>query len=320
MNLHEYINRHVFLINQMRCVLLAVMKNTALVLGSGGARGLAQIGAIEVLEERGYNITSIAGCSMGAVIGGIYAAGHLADFKKWICNLDKFGVYNLMDFTLTSQGFIKGDRVFKEIKKFVSKTSIQDLEIPFKAVAVDIHNQKEVVFDEGDLFQAIRASVSIPSVLTPVIKDDVELVDGGVMNPLPLNLVDKGRHDLVLAIDLNGKAPYKPKNKVTKKRQEELDKERNKWIKAINDVFSDFFGNNKKHKRHNYFELINLSFTLMQHKLTEVIISKHEPDVLVSIPKAAADTFEFFRAEELIAYGREKTINALDEYEKKNKQ
>ncbi len=293
------------------------MKNIALVLGSGGARGLTQIGAIEVLEERDYNISSIAGCSMGAVVGGIYAAGHLADFKKWICNLDKFGVYNLMDFTLTTQGFVKGDRVFKEIKKFVSKTNIEGLDIPFKAVAVDIHNQREVVFEEGDLFEAIRASVAIPSVLTPVIKDDVELVDGGVMNPLPLNLVEKDNHDLVLAIDLNGKATYKPSKKVTKERQEELDKERSKWIKAINDVFSDFFGSNNKRKKHNYFELINLSFTLMQHKLTEVIINKYEPDVLISIPKAAADTFEFFRAEELIAYGREKTEKALDEYESK---
>jgi NTE family protein len=104
---------------------------------------------------------------------------------------------------------------------------------------------------------------------------------------------------------------------VTKERQEELDKERNKWIKAINDVFSEFFGNNNKRKKHNYFELINLSFTIMQHKLTEVIINKYDPDVLISIPKAAADTFEFFRAEELIAYGREKTEQALDEFESK---
>ncbi len=294
------------------------MKEIALVLGSGGARGLTQIGAIEVLEERGYEIKSIAGCSMGAVIGGIYAAGNLSDFKKWICNLDKYGVFNLMDFTLTTQGFIKGDRVFKEIKKFVKTTQIEDLEIPFKAVAVDIHNQKEVVFEKGDLFEAVRASVAIPSVLTPVIKDDVELVDGGVMNPLPLNLVDK-KDQLVLAIDLNGFGEYKPKKKPSKERQKELEKEASKWLKAINEVFTDFFGNGKKPKKHNYFELINMSFTLMQNKLTEVIISKHEPDILVKIPKDAADTFEFFRAEELIAYGREKTENALDEYESKNK-
>lgn len=293
------------------------MKDIALVLGSGGARGLAQIGAIEVLEERGYNISSIAGCSMGAVIGGIYAAGHLKDFKKWICNLDKFEVYNLMDFTLTKQGFIKGDKVFKEIKKFVSQTGIDDLKIPFKAVAVDVNNQKEVVFDKGDLFEAIRASVAIPSVLTPVLKDDVELVDGGVMNPLPLSLVDKNKDEIVLAVDLNAFGEYKPKDKPDKERQKELEKEASKWLKAINDVFSDFFSNGDKPKKHNYFELINMSFTLMQNKLTEVIISENKPDILIEIPKKAASTFEFFRAEELIAYGREKTEKALDEYESK---
>lgn len=290
-------------------------KNIALVLGSGGARGLAHIGVIEELESRGYNITQIAGCSMGAVVGGVYATRHLSEFKKWITNLDKYGVYNLMDFTLTTQGFIKGERVFNEIKKFVESCKIEDLKIKFSAVAVDLHGQKQMVFTEGDLFEAIRASVAIPSVLTPVYLGDKVLVDGGVMNPLPIDLVDNTNGECVIAVDLNAQGNYKPVQQSEKERLKELKKEENKWVKTMNKVFDDFFPTEEKKKKHNYYELINLSFTLMQHSLTETIIGRHRPDVLIRIPKSAADVFEFFRGEELIAYGRAQAVKELDKYE-----
>lgn len=294
-------------------------KQIALVLGSGGARGLAHIGVIEELEARGYQIKRIAGSSMGALVGGVYAAGHLGVFKKWICNLDKFGVYNLMDFTLTTQGFIKGDRVFNEIKKFVLAAKIEELKIPFSAVAVDLNGQKIHHFHEGDLFAAIRASVAIPSVLTPVYMGDKILVDGGVMNPLPLDLIKKRPNQAVVAVDLNGLGKYKPVGKTDEKRKKELEHEANRWTIKINHVFQDFFPTAEKRKKHNYFEILNLSFDLMQNQLTEVVISKHKPDVLISIPKNAADTFAFFKGDELVEYGRAMAKKALDEFEKKNK-
>ena len=296
------------------------MKQVALVLGSGGARGLAHIGVIEELEERGYQINQIAGSSMGALVGGVYAANHLADFKKWICNLDKFGVYNLMDFTLTTQGFIKGDKVFNEIKKFVLAARIEDLRIPFSAVAVDLHGQVTHRFHEGDLFEAIRASVAIPSVLTPVFLDDKILVDGGVMNPLPLDMVKKQDNQVVVAVDLNGLGKYIPVGKTDTKRKKELEREENRWMTKINKVFSEFFPQSEKKKKHNYFEILNLSFDLMQSQLTVGVVSNHKPDILISIPKSAADTFAFFKGEELVEYGRAMAAKALDDFEKRNEQ
>jgi NTE family protein len=296
------------------------MKQVALVLGSGGARGLAHIGVIEELEERGYEIKQIAGSSMGALVGGVYAANHLGDFKKWICNLDKFGVYNLMDFTLTTQGFIKGDKVFNEIKKFVLAARIEDLKIPFSAVAVDLHGQETHEFHEGDLFEAIRASIAIPSVLTPVYFGDKILVDGGVMNPLPLDMIKKRKDQVVVAVDLNGLGKYKPVGKTDEKRKKELEREENRWMTKINKVFSEFFPPSDKKKKHNYFEILNLSFDLMQSQLTIGVVSNHKPDVLISVPKSAADTFAFFKGEELIEYGRAIAAKALDDFEKNNDQ
>jgi len=291
------------------------MKNVALVLGSGGARGLTHIGAIEELEHQGYTITSISGASMGSVVGGVYAAGHLPEFKKWICNLDRLGVYSLMDFTLTSQGFIKGDKVFNEIKKFVNLQKIEDLKIPFVAVAVDIQGGEQHVFTSGDLFTAIRASVAIPSVLTPVYLNEAVFVDGGVMNPLPLDVVKRIKNDVLVAVDLNAKGEYKSKKQLNKERQKELKKEKSKWDKALSSVFSDFLKSSDKKKKHNYFDILNGSFDLMQSRFTEVLLKEHKPDILISIPKSAADTFDFFRAEELIEFGREQAKSAIKLFE-----
>jgi len=291
------------------------MKNVALVLGSGGARGLTHIGVIEELEHQGYSISSISGASMGSVVGGVYAAGHLPEFKKWICNLDRLGVYSLMDFTLTTQGFIKGDKVFNEIKKFVELQKIEDLKVPFVAVAVDIQGGKQHVFNSGDLFTAIRASVAIPSVLTPVYLNDAIFVDGGVMNPLPMDAVKRNKNDIMVAVDLNGPGPYKSKKQLNKEREKELKTEKSRWDKALANVFSDFLKSSDKKKKHNYFDILTGSFDLMQSRFTEVLLKEYKPNILVSIPKSAADTFDFFRAEELIEYGREQAKSAIKLFE-----
>jgi NTE family protein len=183
-------------------------KGVALVLSSGGARGIAHIGVIEALLDKGFHIQSIAGCSMGAVVGGVYAAGKLPEFKEWICDLDKVDLFKLFDFTLSSQGFIKGEKVFKELEKFVSDCNIEDLPIPFCAVAVDINKEKEVVFKKGSLFEAMRASAAIPSIITPAIIGNVELVDGGVLNPMPLGLVYRKDGDMLVAVDVNARGKY----------------------------------------------------------------------------------------------------------------
>jgi len=185
--------------------------NVSLVLSGGGARGIAHIGVIEELEKQGLEIKSIAGTSMGALVGGIYAVGKLQEYKNWMYTLDKIDVFKLIDFTLSSQGLIKGDRVFKKMKEFIPDMNIEELKIHYTATATDIINKKEVVFTKGSIYEAIRASVAFPSVLTPVKKDDSVLVDGGVMNNVPINHVKRTRDDILIVVYVNAVIPvYKP--------------------------------------------------------------------------------------------------------------
>ena len=178
-------------------------KTVALVLGSGGARGYAHIGAIEEIERRGYDIRCIAGCSMGAVVGGIYAAGKLQEYRQWIESLDYLDVLRLVDVSFR-MGAIRGDKVFGQIRRIVGELNIEDLRIPYTAVATDLTHQKEIWFQEGCLHQAMRASAAIPSLFTPVMKGNRMLVDGGLLNPLPIVPVVASHCDLVVAVNLNG--------------------------------------------------------------------------------------------------------------------
>ncbi|WP_248747551.1 patatin-like phospholipase family protein [Pseudomonas sp. MWU12-2037] len=177
-------------------------KRVALVLGSGGARGYAHIGVIEEIERRGYDIACIAGCSMGAVVGGIYAAGKLDDYRRWIESLDYLDVLRLVDVSFRL-GAIRGEKVFGQIRKIVGEVNIEDLRIPYTAVATDLTNQQEIWFQEGCLHQAMRASAAIPSLFTPVMQGNRMLVDGGILNPLPIVPVVSSHCDLIIAVNLN---------------------------------------------------------------------------------------------------------------------
>ena len=177
-------------------------QRVALVLGSGGARGYAHIGVIEELEARGYEIACIAGCSMGAVIGGIYAAGKLKEYRDWTQSLDYLDVLRLLDVSFRL-GAIRGEKVFGKIREIVGEINIEDLSIPFTAVATDLTNQQEIWFQEGCLHQAMRASAAIPSLFTPVIQGKRMLVDGGLINPLPIVPVVSSHCDLIIAVNLN---------------------------------------------------------------------------------------------------------------------
>ena len=181
-------------------------KNVALVLGSGGARGLAHIGAIEALEERGYTITSIAGCSMGSIIAGMYAAGQLKEAKEWFLSVDKQLILRMMDINLLSgNSLVKGERIIKELEKVVPDRPLEELNIPCTIVATDMIHSDEVVFRTGSLFEAVRASISIPLFFKPVQIGARLLIDGGILNPLPLHVIERTPGDILVAADISGK-------------------------------------------------------------------------------------------------------------------
>src|SRR5574343_1494844 len=162
-------------------------REITLILSGGGARGIAHIAVIEALLKKGYVIRSISGTSMGALIGGVYAVGKLEEFKEWLLKVNKQKIFKLIDFSFSSQGLVKGDRIFNEIKSFITDVAIEQLPVVYNATAFDIANNREVVFDSGSLFQAIRASISIPTIFTPVLLNDAVFVDGGVVNNLPIS-------------------------------------------------------------------------------------------------------------------------------------
>lgn len=292
-------------------------KTVSLVLSSGGARGMAHIGAIEVLEESGYEVVSIAGCSAGALIGGIYATGQLPKFKDWICNLDRIDVFSLMDFTFSSKGFIKGEKVFGELKKLIADCQIEELNIPFRCTAVEIPAGKEKIFKSGSLYEAIRASSSIPSVMTPAKIGKHEYIDGGILNPIPFNLIkEKYKGDLLVAIDLNG--PKEELVKVDKKEKMDSNLKLPSWMKDYQKKFANYFYSEEKSEKAkgmSSVELLNFSFDLLQDKLSDLVIEKHPVDIIVEISREQAGTLEFHRAEELIQVGRMKMEEAIKKFE-----
>ena len=286
-------------------------KNVALVLSGGGARGMAHIGVIEEIRSSGFNITSISGTSIGALIGGVFVSGKMDEFKEWVTHMSKLDVFKFMDFAISKNGFIKGEKVFNALKQFIVDESIENLKIPYAAVAVDLKNHKEVIFRSGPLKEAIRASVSVPTILKPAYYNGVELVDGGVLNPLPIDCIIRKPGDLLIAVDLNADIPYtgRESGKV-------LTEQENNYRKAmefINEKWSAFFKNGR-HKRAGFFDLITESVYAMQMKLTRMTIKEHNPDLVVNISRKSCDLFEYHRSDELINYGRQQFKKCLAEY------
>ncbi|MCD6564640.1 MAG: patatin-like phospholipase family protein [Bacteroidales bacterium] len=286
----------------------------SLVLSGGAARGIAHIGVIEELEKQGFEIKSIAGNSMGAFIGAMYAMDKLQEYKKWILTLDKVEVFKLIDFTFSSQGLIKGDRVFNKMKTFFPDKNIEDLKIPYVAVAADITNMKEVVLTKGSIYDAVRASVSIPTIFTPVNKGNAILVDGGVVNPIPINRVKRIEGDILTASYVNANIPYdKPEiSNEDEERKNSVYKQKIKeFRKKLNDILP------KTSKEHlNYFTLINKSTSLLTHHLSLMNIEKYKPDMLINISRHSGGTFDFFKAEELIETGRQAARKSIEQYNK----
>lgn len=216
-------------------------KTVALTLGSGGARGYAHIGAIEVLQERGYEIVAISGCSMGALIGGMYSAGKMKDYKDWVTGLGQFDVLRLLDVTFTSVGAIRGEKVFSVVRDILGDTRIEDLPIAYTAVATDLLAHKEIWFQEGPLDQAIRASIAIPSVVTPLVLNGRVLVDGALLNPLPIIPTISAHADLVMAVNLSGEDDQRRRIPDAAFTPEDAGGDIEEWVDAVRDKASRWF-------------------------------------------------------------------------------
>ena len=299
---------------------MAKNKTVSLVLSSGGARGLAHVGVIEELERRGYAIGEIAGCSAGALVGGMYAAGKLPEFKDWICNLDRVDVFSLMDFTFSSRGFIKGEKVYKALKKVVPDQAIEDLPIRFSCNAVDVNSGKEHVFTQGSLYKAIRASGSIPSVFLPAQIDKRNFIDGGVLNPVPISLISDPHRTLIVVVNTNSLAehflPPAHKKSIQKKSMTMPG-----WLMDYQNKMKQYFPEEIKkvqQRRYSAMELVTRSFDLLQDRYCQLLLENYKVEVEIKVASIQAGTLEFHRAAELIEVGRIKACEALDRLEHGN--
>ncbi|MCK4288409.1 MAG: patatin-like phospholipase family protein [Bacteroidales bacterium] len=293
-----------------------IKKSISLVLSSGGARGVAHIGVIEELEKQGYEIKSVAGTSMGALIGGIYASGKLEEYKDWICSLDKLDVFKLIDFTFSANGLVKGDRVFKEMHKFIPDVNIEDLQIPFAAVATDIVNEKEIVFTKGSLFDAVRASIAIPTIFTPKHKDGLQLVDGGILNPIPVNRVKRYENDILVVVNVNARIPYK--KSVIPKEKGKLNKLLyNKRIKSFEKRLSEIIPKHKRDKL-GYFKLLSATTNLMLYQISMMSLEQYSPDMLINISRKSFGTYDFYKAKEMIETGKTAARLSIKEFKMLN--
>lgn len=292
------------------------------------ARGYAHIGVIEELIAQGFDIRSIAGSSMGALVGGVYAAGKLDAYRDWVLSLAKFDVFKLLDITISGGGFIKGDRIIDALLEHVGDVLIEELPISFTAVAVDLDAHREVWFSQGSLFDAIRASIAIPTVFRPHRYQGRLLVDGGLLNPLPVSPTLRDFTAATIAVDVNG--PEEPPDgslagavgpgidahgELPAERGEEDGQ--TKPGTRLSRLFGSWFGSEKPSSESpdpSILELLARSLDTVQETITRLKLAAQPPDLLITIPRNASTFYDFHRAESLIEIGRQRTREALERW------
>ena len=288
----------------------------SLVLGAGGARGLAHIGVIRCLDERGYRIRYIAGASIGALIGGIYAAGKLDEYAAWVCELDKGSVLRLLDWSFSYGAIFKGDKIINTLKDLVGDCNIEDLPIGFTAVATDLQSEREIWFNHGPLFDAIRASVAVPMIFKPVKSGHRLLVDGGLVNPIPIAPALNNDSDLTIAVDLNATPQGRLEGESTEEAAETPD-EKSEYRQKLEKFTEMLFPSEPKAELDTvpgFFDLMMRSMDVMQSTIASFKLAAYKPNITISIPKDRCGFFEFYRAREVIDYGYQRASEVLDAY------
>ena len=330
-------------------------KRVALALSSGGPRGFAYIGALEVLQERGYEVSAVAGTSIGALVGGVYAAGHLAEFKEWLLSLNTRKVFSLVDWSLSMSHLVKGEKIIEAIKEVVPDVEIENMTLPFSAIATDLYTGEEVVFDKGNLFSAIRASMSIPSLFKPVQYGETVLIDGHSSNCLPLNRVKREKGDILIGFDVNYFDVESIRQTIVEARKitadyQELQEAKDAEVKALSTTIKGDENTSFWRKlvalgavryeamrevrafreanvdtlpdldwESNFYGIIDRTFSVMNQHNSRLMVELCNPDILVQMPfDSYGDISDYALAKEIIEKGRELMTTALDDYEAKH--
>ncbi len=298
-------------------------RKISLVLGGGGARGLAHIGVIRVLERRGWTIGTIAGSSMGALVGGFYAAGKLDDYVDWVLDLTEFNVLRFLDIAWGAAGVLKGQMLMDTLEAFVGRHRIEDLPIPLTIVATDVLSRQEVWLTRGDLFDAIRASIAVPTVFTPHLIDGRPLLDGGILNPVPIAPTLQDPTDAIIGVSLSG-APRRIGEGNTPPPPRPIEQPRHPYRKKIDafiEQLQESLGLGETESgvgetpSLSFADTALLSLDAMQASIARCKLAAYPPDLLIEIPIDTCGAHEFYRAAEVIEAGEYWAERALDRFD-----
>lgn len=288
-------------------------KTVSLVLGSGGARGLAHIGIIHWLEERDYDIRSISGCSIGSLIGGVYACGKLDVFEEWVRPISTLDIIRLLDVSWGKQGLVEGERIISALKDLIGDRLIEELPIEYTAVAADINREKEIWIKRGSLFDAIRASISLPLFFTPFEMNGAKLLDGGILNPVPIAPTFEDHTDLTIAVNLGAPPTDKSQPAQQPAKAVESDPGDDSVQTKIKNFFDDIAAKatSDSSGSSQMLKIADQTFDTMQGAIARQKLAAYPPDHTIMIARNACGTLEFDRADEMIALGYEKAEESL---------
>jgi len=320
----------------------------AVALGGGAARGYAHIGILEVLEERGYDVVSIAGSSMGALVGGLYAAGGMEAYADWVRGLTQRDVLRMYDLSPRAPGAIRAERIFARVSDILGDVRIEDLPIDFTAVATDLSTGEERWFQDGPLDAAIRASAALPGFMTPVVIQGRLLADGGLLNPLPIAPTVPARADLTVAVAVSGRHRLPVDGRAeaaSSRRSSRRDAPRRTAVQILDGDVRQGLRNRLSGRRNmppggltggsaagitdnetatvlealparlRLLDVVGLSLEAVRAGVVRHALAAHPPDVLITVPRSACRTLDFHKAGEMIALGRRLAVEALDREE-----
>ncbi len=311
-----------------------------LALGSGGARGYAHIGVIEALRERGYDIVGIAGSSMGALVGGVHAAGRLDALAEWARSLTQRTILRLLDPSISAAGVLRAEKILDAVRDILGPVTIEQLSIPFTAVATDLLAGKSVWFQRGPVDEAIRASIAIPGVIAPHAVGGRLLADGGILDPLPMAPIAAVNAELTIAVSLNGSDVNDDRqtepgvttewlNRMLRSTSALLDTTAARSLldrPTARAVLSRFGASVPESEtwsespgveppeipKLGSFDVMNRTIDIAQSALARHTLAAYPPDVLIEVPRSTCRGLEFHRAADVIAVGRALAMRALD--------
>jgi NTE family protein len=299
--------------------------------GSGGARGWAHIGVIDALEEAGVPIDCVAGTSMGSLVGAALAAGRVRELHKTALDLDwKQVMYYFLEFGFPRSGLIDGERIVATIRQQIAATTIDTLPVPYRAVAADLRTGDEVVIDSGDVIAAVRASISIPGMFTPVAREGRLLVDGGTVNPVPVSVLRDMGADYTIAVNISarfaGKDATPPATEPAPQDEEPVaeDAAEDPWERMVTKIRSKTRMLDPrslqpvkqwiaKSEAPNIFDVLGDSFRIMETQLAATQLGNSPPDLLIEPELPDVNFMEFHRAQEIIDRGYGAARKALEE-------